>query len=43
MFTLKQVKTTAKRIIDFIILKNRQGRAYEEIALTYLPKHNYFR
>ncbi len=41
--SIGDAKVKDKRQIDLLILKNRRGRAFEEIALTYLPKQNYFR
>ena len=41
--SIEQAKAQDKRLIDLIILKNRRGKAFEEIPLTYLPKQNYFR
>lgn len=41
--SIEEAKANDKRYIELVILKNRRGKAFEEITLTYLPKQNYFR
>ena len=40
---INELKNREPRPIDLFILKNRRGRAFENIGLEYWPKQNYFK
>lgn len=40
---INEAKNKEPRPISLVILKNRRGKAYDEIELSYYPKQNYFK